>query len=285
MANFWFSDEQWALPQDTRGMPRVDDRRVLSGIVHALKSGGRWSDCPEHVYGPKKTLYNRFRRWAWRGVWERIFARFAGVEQRKCRKVRPVSGDFPDLPADAAAAAVQSVFSQKIPVGLIFLAIDRKPTIGDPVGKPPRDRSKIGRLLGIVVEALESEHLSLSSRLRVWLIKAALISSSCRPPDHEADAGDGNPGNGAFDGCLDILCRTAAASRPGEGTLRHPAAGQQLEPLGCSLSRGSGISVTGFWKFRKRKFIARWRIQDILEGSLKTIRAPLKSDALRRPAQ
>ena len=82
---FWFSDEQWArieplLPQDTRGMPRVDDRRVLSGIVHALKSGGRWGDCPEQVYGPKKTLYNRFRRWAERGVWERIFAQLAGVE-------------------------------------------------------------------------------------------------------------------------------------------------------------------------------------------------------------
>lgn len=82
---FWFSDEQWArieplLPQDTRGMPRVDDRRVLSGIVHALKSGGRWGDCPEHVYGPMKTLYNRFRRWAERGVWERIFAQLAGVE-------------------------------------------------------------------------------------------------------------------------------------------------------------------------------------------------------------
>ena len=48
---FWFSDDQWArieplLPQDTRGMLRVDDRRVLSGIVHALKSGGCWSDCP-----------------------------------------------------------------------------------------------------------------------------------------------------------------------------------------------------------------------------------------------
>lgn len=82
---FWFSDEQWAriaplLPNDTRGMPRVDDRRVLSGIVHALKSGGRWGDCPEHVYGPKKTLYNRFRRWAERGVWERIFAHLAGVD-------------------------------------------------------------------------------------------------------------------------------------------------------------------------------------------------------------
>ena len=70
---FWFSDEQWArieppLPRDTRGMPRVDDRRVLSGIVHALKSGRRRGDCPEHVYGPKKTLYDRFRRWAERGA-------------------------------------------------------------------------------------------------------------------------------------------------------------------------------------------------------------------------
>ena len=59
---FWFSDAQWArigplLPTDTRGMARVDDRRVLSGIVHALRNGGRWADCPREVYGPKKTLY------------------------------------------------------------------------------------------------------------------------------------------------------------------------------------------------------------------------------------
>ena len=45
---FWFSDAQWArigslLPTDTRGMARVDDRRVLSGIVHALRNGGRWA--------------------------------------------------------------------------------------------------------------------------------------------------------------------------------------------------------------------------------------------------
>jgi transposase len=82
---FWFSEEQWSriaplLPNDVRGMKRVDDRRVLSGIVHALQSGGRWGDCPEHVYGPKKTLYNRFKRWADRGVWERIFADLAGVD-------------------------------------------------------------------------------------------------------------------------------------------------------------------------------------------------------------
>ena len=65
---FWPTDVQFAriephLPTDTRGKPRVDDRRVISGIVHVLKSGGRWVDAPS-VYGPRKTLYNRFVRWA-----------------------------------------------------------------------------------------------------------------------------------------------------------------------------------------------------------------------------
>ena len=74
---FWLNDAEFArleplLPTDTRGMPRVDDRRVISGIVHVLKSGGRWSDAPA-VYGPYKTLYNRFVRWAAKGVWTDIF--------------------------------------------------------------------------------------------------------------------------------------------------------------------------------------------------------------------
>jgi mannitol 2-dehydrogenase len=82
---FWFSDAQWAriaplLPTNVRGKERVDDRRVLSGIVHALRSGGRWGDCPEQVYGPKKTLYNRFVRWSERGIWEGIFSALAGAE-------------------------------------------------------------------------------------------------------------------------------------------------------------------------------------------------------------
>ena len=81
---FWFSDEQWsriegAPPTNTRGLKRVDDRRVLSGIVHVIKSGCRWSDCPAD-YGPRKTIYNRFVRWAKRGVWEGIFAALAGAE-------------------------------------------------------------------------------------------------------------------------------------------------------------------------------------------------------------
>jgi mannitol 2-dehydrogenase len=81
---FWFSDAQWArieplLPTDVRGKKRVDDRRVLSGIVRALRCGGRWADCAG-VYGPKKTLYNRFVRWAERGIWEDIFSALAGAE-------------------------------------------------------------------------------------------------------------------------------------------------------------------------------------------------------------
>ena len=74
---FWLTKDQFArlrplLPSDTRGKPRVDDRRVISGIVHVLKSGGRWVDAPD-VYGPHKTLYNRFVRWAAKGVWVDIF--------------------------------------------------------------------------------------------------------------------------------------------------------------------------------------------------------------------
>jgi transposase len=79
---FWLSDKQWSriephLPTDVRGKERVDDRRVISGILHVLKSGCRWCDCPPE-YGPPTTIYNRFVRWAERGVWERLFRELAG---------------------------------------------------------------------------------------------------------------------------------------------------------------------------------------------------------------
>ena len=79
---FWLSDEQWKrmeprLPTDVRGVERADDRRVISGIVHVLKSGCRWCDCPPE-YGPPTTIYNRFVRWARRGVWENLFRELAG---------------------------------------------------------------------------------------------------------------------------------------------------------------------------------------------------------------
>jgi transposase len=78
---FWLTDAQWEgikghLPTDVRGKERVDDRRVISGIIHVLKSGCRWCDCPPE-YGPYTTIYNRFTRWARRGVWERLFREMA----------------------------------------------------------------------------------------------------------------------------------------------------------------------------------------------------------------
>ena len=68
---FWLSETQMErlrplLPDKVRGVPRTDDRRVISGIIHILKSGCRWIDAPAE-YGPRKTLYNRWRRWAGKG--------------------------------------------------------------------------------------------------------------------------------------------------------------------------------------------------------------------------
>ena len=79
---FWLNDEQWKkieplLPDGVRGIERTDDRRVISGIIHVLKSGCRWCDCPPE-YGPPTTIYNRFVRWARRGVWEKMFLTLAG---------------------------------------------------------------------------------------------------------------------------------------------------------------------------------------------------------------
>ena len=59
------------------GVPRVDDRRVVSGIVYVIRHGLQWKDAPP-AYGPPKTLYNRFIRWSRMGVFDRIFASLAG---------------------------------------------------------------------------------------------------------------------------------------------------------------------------------------------------------------
>jgi putative transposase len=57
--------------------PRVNDRRVISGIIFVIRNGLRWRDAPT-AYGPPKTLYNRFVRWSRLGVFDRIFAGLAG---------------------------------------------------------------------------------------------------------------------------------------------------------------------------------------------------------------
>jgi transposase len=60
----------------SHGIPRVDDRRVLSGIIYVIRHGLQWRDAPL-AYGPHKTLYNRFVRWSRMGVFDRIFAALA----------------------------------------------------------------------------------------------------------------------------------------------------------------------------------------------------------------
>jgi transposase len=67
---FWLSAEAWKaiephLPKNQLRARRVDDRRVISGIIHVLKVGCRWCDCPVD-YGPTTTIYNRFIRWSQR---------------------------------------------------------------------------------------------------------------------------------------------------------------------------------------------------------------------------
>ena len=63
---FWLADAQMArlepfVPK-SHGKPRVDDRRVLSGIAFINRNGLRRRDAPA-AYGPHDTLYNRRKRW------------------------------------------------------------------------------------------------------------------------------------------------------------------------------------------------------------------------------
>ena len=79
---YWLSDAQWKrieplMPRGRRGAHRVDDRRIISGILHILRSGARWRDSPPD-YGPYTTVYNRFNRWSRQGIWTDIFYALTG---------------------------------------------------------------------------------------------------------------------------------------------------------------------------------------------------------------
>ena len=77
---FWLSEEKMArisphFPK-ARGKARVDDRKVISGIIFIIRNGLRWCDAPND-YDPYKTLYNRFVRWSANGVFENLFKELA----------------------------------------------------------------------------------------------------------------------------------------------------------------------------------------------------------------
>lgn len=89
---YWLSEAEWTrieplLPRGRKGAHRVDDRRVISGIMHMLKSGSRWRDCPD-VYSPYTTVYNRFNRWSRQG----ISAAFLIAVRKSMRPIRATIG-------------------------------------------------------------------------------------------------------------------------------------------------------------------------------------------------
>ena len=85
----------------SHGVERVDDRRVISGIIYVIRNGLQWKDAPK-AYGPHKTLYNRFVRWSRMGVFNRIFAALAGQEGEPDRLMI----DAPHLKAHRTAASL-----------------------------------------------------------------------------------------------------------------------------------------------------------------------------------
>jgi len=77
------ADYEWVaiepiLPDKPRGVPRVNDRRVLNGIFLVLPSGAPWRDLPA-AFGPDTTLLRRLVRGRRAGVWGRIIDALAAA--------------------------------------------------------------------------------------------------------------------------------------------------------------------------------------------------------------
>jgi transposase len=81
----WLTDEQMERISPyfplSHGVPRVDDHRIISGIIFVIRNGLRWRDTPKE-YGPHKTSYNRFIRLSEMGVFDRIYSALAGMAKR-----------------------------------------------------------------------------------------------------------------------------------------------------------------------------------------------------------
>ena len=87
---YWLTDEQMErlrphFPK-SHGKPRVDDRRVLSGIIFVNRNGLRWRDAPKE-YGPAKTLYNRWKRWGDKGVFIQMMEGLAVPEAAELKTI------------------------------------------------------------------------------------------------------------------------------------------------------------------------------------------------------
>lgn len=103
---FWLTEAQMERLKPffplSHGVARVDDRRVLSGIIFINRNGLRWRDAPA-AYGPPKTLYNRWVRWSRLGVFARILAELAA----EGREVETIMIDATHLKAHRTASSLR----------------------------------------------------------------------------------------------------------------------------------------------------------------------------------
>ena len=108
---FWLSTAQMRRIEPyfprSHGVARVDDRKVISGIIFVIRNGLRWRDAPKD-YGPHKTIYNRFIRWSRLGVFNKVFAdpRDEPGEAAKGPKPERLKNDATHLKAHRTAASL-----------------------------------------------------------------------------------------------------------------------------------------------------------------------------------
>ena len=106
---YWLTDEQMARLQPyfpkSHGRERVDDRRVLSGIIFVNRNGLRWRDAPRK-YGPAKTLYTRWKRWSDKGIFIRMMEGLA-TPQTPDRKTIMIDATYLKAHRTASSLAVK----------------------------------------------------------------------------------------------------------------------------------------------------------------------------------
>jgi transposase len=197
---FWVSDSTWAaiephLPHDQPGKPRVDDRRVVSGILLVLKTGCRWRDVPA-AYGPATTIYNRYNRWSKRRIWQRIFEKMAA------------SGPVPEeLAIDSSSRHTARLPDQKGGIRGSNWALARRknkqnPCSGDDLGRPvafaltPGNVADIAMAVPLLETVARPKRLLAdkaydANRLRSWLrtqkVKAVIPSTATRYKPYPLD--------------------------------------------------------------------------------------------------
>ena len=101
----------------SHGVPRVDDQRVLSGIIFVNRNGLRWRDAPS-AYGSHKTLYTRWYRWSRTGVFARVMLALAQAG-RGCCQTDANSSQFRQVRRTSARAELPPLGQSGSPCGLI----------------------------------------------------------------------------------------------------------------------------------------------------------------------